>query len=375
MKNMAVQSAESRSSIKHVLISCQENRSFDHYFGSYAYTGRYGIPPGWSQPDGQGGAMKPEHFTSLSTPDVGHFWGNIHSEWNNGKMNGFSTTNGRNAMGYYTQIDLPFYYALARNFTLCGNYFCSVLGPTDPNRMYLVSGTSGGWTNNNVTMGSLTYPMILDVLDAHHITFKNYNVGEGVAQEGDNELLWWAKWVNDQRLQRPLTEYFSDLQKDTLPQVCFFTGGTQNDEHPPENIQVGQAAQKTIITALMKSRAWASSAFFLTYDEAGGFFDHVAPPVLDTFGAGMRVPTIVVSPFAKRGHIEGTRYEHSSILKFIEKVFSLPTLASINHQFDIQTPGLDGNNDAASQHSYGPPAPPRDGRTDIGNMTECFHFI
>jgi phospholipase C len=134
------------------------------------------------------------------------------------------------------------------------------------------------------------------------------------------------------------------------------------------------ALQQQLITALMQSSAWDSSAYILTYDEPGGYFDHVAPPQLDAFGLGVRVPTWVISPWAKPGHLEPTLYEHSSILKFIESVFGLPTLASVNHMFDAATP-VGGNYQAApSGATAGPPAPPRDGRSDIGNLMECFSF-
>ena len=96
----------------------------------------------------------------------------------------------------------------------------------------------------------------------------------------------------------------------------------------------------------MGSSIWSSSAYILTYDEAGGYFDHVAPPVFDAYGAGIRVPTWVISPHAKSAHIEPTLYEHSSVLKFLEVVFGLPTLSSVNHQFDTSIPGT--NNAAAN---------------------------
>ena len=123
----------------------------------------------------------------------------------------------------------------------------------------------------------------------------------------------------------------------------------------------------------MSSSIWSSSAYILTYDEAGGYFDHVAPPVLDAYGAGIRVPTWVISPHAKPAHIEPTVYEHSSVLKFLEVVFGLSTLRSVNHQFDTSTPGT--NNAAANGILTGPPAPPRDGLKSIGNLTECFVTI
>src|SRR6476469_7137443 len=113
--------------IKHIVVDMQENRSFDHYYGFAPFAGRYGVPSGYSQPDGQGGAVTPYHFTSLATPDIGHNWGATHAEYDGGKMDGFYTTDGINAMGYYTQADLPFYYSLFQTSTLCANYFCSVL--------------------------------------------------------------------------------------------------------------------------------------------------------------------------------------------------------------------------------------------------------
>jgi phospholipase C len=130
--------------------------------------------------------------------------------------------------------------------------------------------------------------------------------------------------------------------------------------------------QQELIAALQRSRLWERSAYLLTYDESGGFFDHVAPPQLDAYGLGPRVPTWVISPWARRSHLERTLFEHSSILKFIERVFDLPTLASINHQFDERTPGQ--NNAAAGGAPFGPPARPRDGSRVIGDLTECFTF-
>ncbi len=135
---------------------------------------------------------------------------------------------------------------------------------------------------------------------------------------------------------------------------------------------MGQQKMQQVITALMNSPVWRSSALFFTYDEGGGYFDHVAPPQVDAYGLGFRVPMLVVSPWAKRGYISDHLYEHSSVLKFIERRFGLPSLASVNHQFDTQTPGT--NNDAANGQPFGPPAPPRDGLTQIGDFYEVFNF-
>src|SRR5258708_15896184 len=123
----------SSNPIKHVVILCQENRTFDHYFGYYARAGQYGVPAGFSVPGGiLGGRTSPYHLPSRITPDISHSWSDIHKEWDNGQMDGFYHTDGLLSMGYYNQSDLPHYYALADNFTLCGNYFCYLLGPTTP---------------------------------------------------------------------------------------------------------------------------------------------------------------------------------------------------------------------------------------------------
>jgi len=130
------------------------------------------VPPGYTQPDGQGGAVAPSHLTSGVSADPNHQWTDIHAEWHGGAMDGFYTTNGSRALGYYSAADLPLYYALAGQFTLCANYFCSVLGGAYPNRLYLCAGAGAGNTSNSIATGSLTYPMILDSLDAAGVDLK-----------------------------------------------------------------------------------------------------------------------------------------------------------------------------------------------------------
>jgi phospholipase C len=129
--------------------------------------------------------------------------------------------------------------------------------------------------------------------------------------------------------------------------------------------------QQNMITPLMHSPLWDRAAHILTYDEHAGYLDHVSPPQVDAYGLGVRVPAWVISPHARARHLETTVYGHGSILKFIERVFGLPTLASVNHRFDAQTPG-GPNNEAAGGAAAGSPAPPRDGVHAIGDLTECF---
>lgn len=369
--------ASGRFPIRHVIVDVQENRSFDHYYGFAPFAGSHGVPAGFSQPDGNGGTVRPHHLDSLTTHDISHTWSAIHRELNHGAMDGFYTGDGGDALGYYTAADLPYYYSLFGASTLCVNYYCSVLGPTYPNRLYLAAGTSGGITTNGVFgYGVLDHPTILDLLEDAHVSWKVYNLGLDNVTNGDtnNVFFFFQRWAHDPRTSATKDDYMRDVKTGRLPQVSFIVPGfvAQVDEHPPANIATGMSLQRELISALQVSSAWASAAYIHTYDEAGGFFDHRPPPQLDAFGLGIRVPTWVISPFAKPGHLEPALYDHTSILKFIEAIFGLPTLASLNHRFDTSTPG--GPNYEAASGGSGPPAPPRDGREDIGDLTECFSF-
>jgi phospholipase C len=369
--------------IEHVVISMHENRSFDHYFG-YAplvQAAGFGPPPGYSQPNpgGTPDPVEPYRFFDLQTPDVPHDWDSVHGQWDKGAMDGFMTHSGIWAMGYYTAQELPFYYSLFENSTLCVNFFCSLLGPTWPNRFYHMAGTSGGITTNGVWgYGIFDTPMILDLLDAAGVTWKIYNLGMDSVPYGntDNVAVFWKNFANDQRTHGTKGGYLNDCRKGRLPQVSFLIPSYARgwDEHPPASVQVGESLMAECITALRESPVWDSSAYIVTYDEHGGYFDHVKPHQFDAFGLGIRIPTWVISPWAKRGHLEPTLYEIVSILKFLERNFGLPTLASVNHLFDDGTP-VGGNYEAAAPGAtVGPPAPPRDGIGDIGDLMECFTF-
>ncbi|MEA2630942.1 MAG: hypothetical protein QOE66_1161 [Chloroflexota bacterium] len=370
--------AKPRARLENIVVCMQENRSFDHYFGTAPWIGSYGIPVGWSQPDGAGGTVQPHHLLTPSTADIAHSWSAMHREWNAGRMDGFYTTDGDTAMGYYNAADLNFYYSLFDRSTLCANYFSSLMGPTYPNRFYHAAGTSGGVTTNGIYgYGVLDYPMILDLLEARGITWAVYDLGQDNVPAGlsDNVFVFFPRFMNDPRAKRTIEDYLNDAQAGTLPQVSFVipSYALGQDEHPPSPITYGMSLQQQLIQALMGGPQWPRSAYILTYDEPGGFFDHVPPQQLDAFGLGFRVPTWVISPFAKPHHLEPKLYEHASILKLIETVFGLPTLASVNHRFDSATPG-GGNYEAAGAAASGPPARPRDGIKAIGNMLECFNL-
>jgi len=363
--------------IEHIVIACQENRSFDHYFG-YAPTVHargFGPPSGYTQPDASGHRHAPTELKTLSTPDVPHDWASVHAQVHDGKMDGFYISSGPTGIGYYTARELPFYYGLFADSALCANYFCSVLGPTWPNRFYLMSGTSGGITTNGRygtgIFDSKRWPIILDLLDEAHVTWKIYTVGTDPIYDTDNVAVFWSRWAHDPRTVATKHDYLADCARGTLPQVSWIVPSFSQhlDEHPPANVAVGMDLQKDLIGALRRSRAWSSSAYLLTYDEHGGYFDHVAPPKVDAFGLGVRVPLWVVSPHARKGVVKSAKpADHSSTLKFIERVFGLPTLASRNHAFDSSTPT------GSDYQAGGAPAPPRDGLASLSDLYELFTF-
>jgi phospholipase C len=374
-----------RVPIRHLVISCQENRSFDHYYG-YApqvQARGFGPPPGYTQPDAAGVGHAPFHLTALRSADPPHWWAAVHDQWDGGKMDGFYRStqaffgDGNISMPYYTAAELPFYYSLFDNSALCANYFCSVLGPTWPNRFYLMSGTSGGITTNGVwgysVFNSNRWPIILDLLEAAGVSWKIYYIGFDSVEAGDtdNVAVFWSRWAHDPRTTATLDDYLADCSNGTLPNVSWIISSfsMQFDEHPDADVSVGMGFQQQAINALRSSPLWQQSAYFLTYDEHGGFFDHVAPPQVDAYGLGVRVPLWVVSPWARRGPVLSSKpADHTSTLKFIERVWGLPTLASINHTFDKNTP-RSGNYDAG-----GAPAPPRDGYPNLSDLFDLFDF-
>ncbi len=324
--------------IEHIVVAVQENRSFDHYYGMdpRVRAAGFGVPDGWTNPDGRGGTVAPYHLTALQTPDIGHEWVDAHAQVDGGAMDGFYTDAGPISMGYYTAAELPFYYSLFETSTLAAGFHCSVLGPTWPNRFYVMAGTSGGITTNGIWgYGVFDYPMILDLLDAAGVTWKVYNLGWDSVPYGntDNVAVFWKKYAHDMRTRGSKGSYLNDLRQNRLPQVSFLIPSYARgwDEHPPASPQVGMALQEECVNALRDSSAWASSAYIITYDEHGGFFDHVAPPGMkykapvgntwvdpSPFNTlGVRVPGIVVSPLVEAGSAFHGMLDHTAILQLI----------------------------------------------------------
>jgi phospholipase C len=367
--------------IRNLVISCQENHSFDSYFGFAPEVQRrgFGPPPGFSQPDEAGGVHPVFHQTALRTADPRHSWAASHLQYAGGRMDGFFESSGEVALGFYNAEELPFYYSLfdAPDAALCGNYFCSMLGPSSPNRFYLMSGTSGGVTSNGFccfgVFDSGQWPIILDLLDEAGVTWKIYNrngFDDVLNSDVENVAAFWSRWARDPRTVGTHDAYLLDCAAGTLPAVSWLipSFAEQVDEHPRTDVSRGMRLQQQAIGALRASPLWSRSAFLLTYDEHGGFFDHVAPPQVDAYGLGIRVPLWVISPMLRRRGVVATRRpaEHVSTLKLIERLHGLPTLASRNHAFDDATP-IGPRHDA-----NGAPAPPRDGLSAISDLTDLF---
>jgi phospholipase C len=384
--------------IEHVVIFIQENRSFDHYFGSYrGVRGFSDLSPAFQQPDAANttnppaGVLLPFHLdtsrtNAACTHDITHDWVRQHQSWDNGTMDGFVTSrfsiNTNDAvltMGYYTRADLPFYYAVADAFTICDNYFCSVIGPTDPNRLYTMAasldpdGKSGGpvlqtiVSNRAAFYGHLTYTTMPEQLQARGISWKVYSSPDETILGGilsDNVLSYFRNFQDPASVlhqnafgpQFPI-DFLSDVVSGNLPQVSWVVGSVLSSDHPPAPSVFGENVVSLVVTALMANPAlWAKTALFITYDENGGFFDHVppmtapagtpgeyvtapampdptavgSPPITGPIGLGFRVPMLVVSPFSRGGFVSSDLFDHTSVLRFLETRFGaeVPNLSA-----------------------------------------------
>ncbi len=402
--------------IDHIVVVMMENRSFDHYFQKLPEYGQPDVevaPADYANLDSEGNPVAPFHSTELCFVDTDHEWEGSHVEWADGLMNGFVVANegagtapphptptsmrGTRAIGYYDETDIPFYYWLANEFSIADHYFCSLLGPTFPNRQYLYAASSRGSTGSAVPsfddrafaceddaacggepgscsggackgtcsrdedcgrdapIGACQLPdgvcspvgrTIFDYLDQRKIDFKIYSAGT----PGWLLTLEAFSRFNVEH-QRTMDDYYADAAAGTLPQVAFIDphiadeAYDQDDEHPPAIMQFGELFVANVTDALEKSPNWSSAALFFTYDEHGGLFDHMPPPEAcppgdfpanvaegdppgDFDRYGVRVPMIVVSPFAKPHYVSHEVYDHTSILRFIEARFVLPAITA-----------------------------------------------
>jgi phospholipase C len=318
-----------RQAIGNVIVIVQENHSLDNLFGKTGH-GIDGLPDGVTVPDRSGGRVAPFHLQQLCVADMPHGYNAIHQEYDDGQMDGFVRVGGRNVMGYYEDSDHPFYTWAATHFAFSDRYFSSVLGPTWPNRDYLFAGTSDGIRETGER--ALEVPNLFDELDAALIPWANYNNGTHPPLETD---LGWAPCMPQ---IKPFDELAGALAAGMLEPVVFVdTGEGVNDEHPGESgIDRGERLVAQIVEQAFESPLWPRLALFMTYDEGGGFYDHVPPPPacraapseVDFDRLGMRVPLTLISPYARTGYVSHQVHSHTSMLRFIQALFDLPALSA-----------------------------------------------
>jgi phospholipase C len=354
--------------IKHVVLLMQENRSFDHYFGTMAGVRGFGDPDAIMLPNGRSvfhqpddknpnGYLLPFHLDTRRTsaqkiPSTSHAWGVQHDSWNGGKMDNWMPAHhkadGKAApyvMGYHTRADIPFQFALAESFTICDSYYCSVFGPTWPNRMYWMTGTidpegkgGGPLINNNTTPGGFRWTTYAERLERAGISWKVYqqqdNYGCNVLeffknfQQADRD----SSLFNRAMIREPEGKFEYDAINDQLPAVSWIIPTSLQSEHPDYMPAAGAAFVASKLDAIAANpEVWAKTVFILNYDENDGLFDHVPPPTPPEgtpgefvkglpIGGGFRVPCIIISPWTAGGWVCSQPLDHTSVLQFLEKL-------------------------------------------------------
>ena len=255
-----------------------------------------------------------------------------------------------NAISYYDGTIIPNYWNYAQHYTLCDNFFSSLRGPSQPNHLYIVAAQSGGLAKNySRNQGYTSYYFFSEIMDellSAGVSW-NYYTGETNPQ---TETLWnplpgFSQITsNPTQLKKlvPASQFYTDLQNRTLPQVCWLVPSGRASEHPPNDVTIGMHYVTGVVNAVMESSYWQNCAIVISWDDYGGFYDHVPPTQTDEYGFGFRVPCLVISPYCLSNTVVRTKYDFTSILKLIETKFLLSNLT--------------GRDDAAN------------------NMLDCFNF-
>ncbi len=313
------------SAVEHVVVVWQENHTFDNYFGSYpGVDGALGKGICLPQQTGSSQCISPFHNATLTPPEMAHDWNTAHSCYDGGKMDAFVYSEGnRETMCYFDGSDIPRYWKAAQNYVLCDRYFTSAMTESAPNHLFLVAGTCGG-LKDDIVPKTLAFPPIFQQLDKSSVSWKVYGFST-----------WYKSFdyvqKNAQTLANfaPISDFAADVAAGSLSNVSWIIGAQGGTEHPPQNITLGEnSVSDDIVNKVGGSKYWNSSIVFVTWDDYGGFYDHVVPPQVDAFGYGFRVPCLVISPFAKAGFVDDMTNDHTSILKLIERRWSLAPLAS-----------------------------------------------
>jgi phospholipase C len=365
------------SEIKHVVVLMQENRSFDHYFGAMPGVNGFSDPraiPGvfkQADPDNPAGFLFPFHADTHSSsaqmlPSTSHDWLPQHDSWNNGAMNGFVTARldksidssdgaaAQYSMAYFKRDDIPFHWALADAFTICDGYHSSVLGPTWPNRLYLMTGqidptgANGGPTFDNFVPTEgwswQTYPELLSAADVSWKVYQEVdNFGFNVLEYFDqyqNASTSSPLYQNGMKFYQP-GQFEYDAIHDRLPTVSYILPTSYQSEHPDFMPAAGADFVKSKVDAIAANPdVWAKTVFILVYDENDGYFDHVLPPTAPAgtpgefitasastekdapgpIGLGFRVPCVIVSPWTVGGFVVHDTFDHTSVTRLLELV-------------------------------------------------------
>lgn len=318
------------SGIGHIVVVTMENRSFDHFLGWLpGANGKQDL----QFPDANGVL----HGTYALAPDFqgcGHVtpdnsWSGGRIEYDDGKCDGWLLgANDDFVLGYYRQEDLPFLGQAAGDWTVCDNYFAPIMAPTWPNRMYLHCGVTDRLDNS---IAPSTLPTIWDRLAAAGVSAGYY------ASDAPFLGFWGPKYLS---ITHTVDAFYDACRTGTLPAVSYVDPpelgeelGASTDDHPFADIRAGESFLAKIYAAVTASPNWQDTVLVITFDEWGGFFDHVPPttaPDVDPRFAlrGFRVPTLLVSPLAQRGAIASTLFDHTSILKMIEWRHGLAPLSA-----------------------------------------------
>lgn len=336
------------SGIDHIVVLMMENRSFDHYFGALQLVEGKPVDGLTGTESNLNLALEPVtvfEMDNFEPPDPPHSWEQCHYQFNLGENNGFvfemekkHPDAGALAMGYHVREHLPVTYGLADSFSLCQRWHASVMGPTWPNRYYLNACTSGGGKTNFPDPFLTT---LFHRCDDAGVTSRIY-FGDVPWVAGAFPLVptVWSKLADDYgnfniaALTNPntLSRFFDDVAAGDLPNFTMIDPGfTSNDDHPSHNIQLGQILIGSIYKALAESSLWQKTLLIVTYDEHGGFYDHVPPPKTidedpEFEQLGFRVPTLVIGPHVRKGCVNDLQFEHCSVGATLMKRFGIAPL-------------------------------------------------
>ena len=331
------------SGISHVIVLFQENHTFDNYFGTYPGVNGLNAPGALAEAPGGPGA-KPFLLTSATPKSMNNSWTSAHKAYDGGKMDGFLGAQGgsNQTMGHFDYHLIPYYWDYASQYVLMDNFFSSVMGPSLPNHVYMIAGQAGGltinsrneelnFTSNSIQDGTMEFQSAINELQAAKVSWRYY-AGYYSELSNWNPLPTMASIKDNQTMLKNLVDtdqFVTDVKNNNLPSVSWVMPESDEvSEEPPGNVTLGELAVTAEINAVMSSRYWNSTVIFLTWDDWGGWYDHVTPPQVDGYGYGFRVPLLVISPYAKQGYVDGTQGDFTSILKFIETTFHIPTLST-----------------------------------------------